>query len=761
MHPIIRRALAAASLCALAPCQGIFVPGPVERPSGRLPGPMPVAVETAFLQIKTTIVDGAATTELRQTLKNRTPVPQEAWWLLPLPPDATADRFTLSVNGQETQGEVLDSQRARGIYEEIVRKRRDPGLLEYLGGGLLRARVFPIPPQGEVQVAVRYVELLRPSDGVTTWRFPVRAAWSEGTGPQRLGLAVDIRSALPIKTVWSPCPGLDLVRDGEHHVRASLELDRGAPPPRDLALHYGTSEQDFGAHVLTFRPAGADGYFLLLLAPRRDWPVEAELARSINLVLDTSGSMAGEKIAQARAAVRTFLQSLAPRDYFNVIPFSTDARPFFGEPVPASKDNVQQALARVDELAARGGTNIDEALTQAFQHATPDCSKRRDGAPELVPITVFLTDGLPTVGITDVDQLLQKARAQNGSKARVFVFGVGHDVNTRLLDTLAQETRGDRDYVQPGEDIEQKTSALFTKLSGPVMTDLQLAIDGIAVSDQEPRLLPDLFVQGQLAVVGRYRGEGHRAIRLQGRIGKDRREYVFEATFPASARTHDWLPSLWAQKRVAALLDAIRLNGQQQELVAEVTRLGKEFGIVTPYTSHLVVEEGAQIQQFRGVVGGGALDEAVRERLQRDWERAGITPPGAPPAELLEVQEKAKEEARLARAAAAATADSGAAAVEKSTVLHVLADGLAAPARGATALLHQRVRDRSFHLVQGVWVDAGFTAAMQDKVQKIAAFSDAYFALLAARPHLAVYLACSPAMVVVDGEEAFEITAAP
>jgi Ca-activated chloride channel family protein len=371
---------------------------------------------------------------------------------------------------------------------------------------------------------------------------------------------------------------------------------------------------------------------------------------------------------------------------------------------------------------------------------------------------VFLTDGLPTVGTTDVDQLLQKARTANTSKARVFVFGVGSDVNTRLLDTLAQESRGDRDYVQPGENIESKTGDLFAKLSGPVMTDLQLTVDGVPVMDQEPRLLPDLFVQGQMVVVGRYHGGGHSAIRLRGRVGQDVREYVFEASFAGQGGDGDWIPSLWAQKRVAALLDAIRLNGQQPELVAEVTRLGKEFGLVTPYTSHLVVEEGRQIAQFRGVAPGSPdpSDPRTLERLRRDWQQAGTGGDGGK--ELVELFAESKKQADAARGSFLAGPATGAAAVERSKDLRALAgDGLAAGRVGAAALLHQRVRDRTFHLVQGIWIDAAFTAEMQARVQRIEAFSEPYFALLRARPQLAPYLAFSSAIVVVDGGEAFEI----
>src|SRR5262245_4861406 len=671
MNPF-RLLLPALLFQVLVPCQGVIMPDPVPRP---LPWPdmqprLLPPVATGLLQVRVEVKDGAATTTLTQTLRNTSMQPQEAWWVLPLPAGAAADRFTLTAGGVPMQGEVLDATAARNVYEEIVRKRRDPGLLEYMGNGCLRARVFPIPPQGEVQVAVRYSQLLDRSDGTATVRFPVRSAWLDGVGPEKLSFVVDVQSSAAIKTVWSPQPELQIARDGDHRLLASVEYARGGLPARDLALHFGLADQDFGASALTYRRAGQPGYCVVWLAPKRDWPAQPDIVRSVNLVLDTSGSMAGEKIQQARAAVRTFLQSLRPGDWFNVVPFSTDARPFFAGPVPADAQHRDEALQKVDQLEARGGTNIGDALAFALQHGLPTETVGK----QVVPITIFLTDGLPTVGTTDVDALLGQVKTGNASKTRIFVFGVGHDVNTRLLDTLAQDSRGDRDYVQPGEDIEQKTGSLFAKLSGPVMTDVQVTVDGMALEDQEPRVLPDLFVQGQLAVVGRYRGDGAKAIRLRGNVGGAVRDYVFDATFPATSTQHDWLPALWAQRRIGALMDAIRMHGQSQELVAEVTRLGKEFGIVTPFTSHLVVEEGMKIATARGFAPGAPqpLDGALEERLRVEWGRAGAEAPAAA-VNLAQLDVEAKDEASKAQSRMKLRADTGAAAVEQSVALITLA----------------------------------------------------------------------------------------
>ncbi len=806
--PFARRSCLAAAFAALlaglCPSQGFIVgpqdpPAPQPQPLPPQPQPEPLihpgrpihpihrpgpAVELGLLQVKAKIQDGAATTEVEQTFRNVTGVIQEGTWILPLPPGAVADRFTMTVNGQEQKGDVLDANAARQVYENIVRRQRDPGLLEYMGHGCLRARVFPIPPNGEMQVKVRWTQVLPQSGSFREWRYPVRAAFLGGSGPQKLTLTAEIHSQSPIKSVYSPFAGVDIRREGEHKAVATLGIEQGKVPPHDLQLLIGTSEQDFGCHVLCHRPRGQDGVFLMMLSPRHEWPDQQKIPRAITFVIDTSGSMAGEKIEQARAAARSFVASLREQDFFNVIPFSSEARPFFDSPLPATAENRQAAIERIGALDARSGTNIEDAMGRALGQPLPEIAG-------LVPITVFLTDGLPTVGTTNVDTLLAQIDQKNLHKGRVFAFGVGHDVNTRLLDTIAQRTRGDRDYVLPGENIEVKSGALFAKLSGPVLTDVVVKCDGIEGYDIQPNRTPDMFVGTTLTLVGRYKGEGQPRVLLRGNVGGESREYAFAASFPATAPQNDWLPALWAQKKVAFLMDQIRVNGQNPELVAEITRLGKEHGIVTPYTSHLIVEEGQQLAFRRGFLpADGAVpandafflgaDRETRSRLQEELERAGKLPqtgagggvagasgqPGTPgPAgpstasPLAGLGRQAQQEAEKSREEAADQTEAGEVAVTKSARMRALGRSVTLDSANGSVvgLTHQQIGRKQFHLQDGAWVDRDFQAEMKDKVRKITAFSDEYFALLTERPHLARYLAFSTRLVLVDAGEVIEI----
>jgi len=702
-------------------------------------------VRTVSTNVAVEITDGVADTHVTLKFRNDGPRIAEKIVLFPLPKGATADEIQMMVGDKMQKGEILDKNKARGIYESIVRRRRDPALLEYMGRDLLRLRVFPIQPRSTQTVKVRFRMVLPMSAGLLSFEFPTRAV--EGGS---FALAAKIHSRKPIKTVYSPIAGFDVVRKDDHNASASFECK--GRPKRDPLLFYGLSDRDFGLNLLTYRKQGKEGYFLAMLAPKRDWKQEKELKKSITFVLDTSGSMQGEKIKQARGALRYFVQSLKPTDRFNIIPFSTEARPFADSAVAATEDQIKKALKFIDdEVEARGGTNIHEALTTALR-STP--------ADGLVPIVVFLTDGLPTIGVTDVKQILSDCAKANQSKARVFAFGVGSDVNTHLLDKLSDATSGTRDYVRPGENIEVKVSALFEKLAHPVMRDVELKVDGIQWSRLVPNKLGDMFRGSHVVIAGRYSGHGDVAIRLSGKVGDSNKEFVFDAKFPEVAEEHDFVATIWAQRRVGQLLDAIRLNGQNAELVGEIRRIGKEHGIVTPYTSHLIVEEGEQLamglRRVRGIRfdrAPGAQAARVVDELQRDGAKITHELNDVVAEEKAEASKKGKRALQnLGRAA------SGETAVDDSRQIQGFfrAGKLADRSRLFTT---RRIKDKTFHLVGSTWVDGSYKIEMEKQLKKIEAFSPEYFELLHKHPKLTRYLSFSTAMIVVlDGTQAIEVT---
>lgn len=709
---------------------------------------LPAQVHTESTHARVRIVDGVADTEVAMTFRNDGTRQAEKIVLLPLPEGAVADQLELRIGGEMQKGDVLERGRARGIYEGIVRRRLDPALLEYVGRDTLRLRVFPIPPRGKQDVKIRFRMILPEAGGLYSYEFPTRAV-SGGS----FSLDMHLESKKPIKNVYSPLAAVDITRKDDHTARASFE-SRGRPQ-RDPVLFYSLSEADFGINLLTYRRKGKDGYFLMMLAPKRKWAEEEAIPKVVSFVIDTSGSMQGEKIKQARRALEFFLESLKPHDRFNIVAFSTEATPFAKQPVQASRDEIAKAKDFVGGLEARGGTNLEEAMRTALR----SMNKKRD-----LPIAVVLTDGLASVGERNTGKILLSCKKNNRSKARIFAFGVGHDVNTQLLDTMSSRSGGTREYVKPGENLEVKTSALFTKIAHPVMTEIELDYGNARVSRLAPSKLPDLFRGSRLIVTGRYKGSGPTAVRLRGRLQKRSLEFVHDASFAAHSEKHDFVATIWAQRRCGHLLDEIRLNGANKELIAEVRRIGTEHGIVTPYTSGLVVEGRGR----RRIVYRGPGDSTPRPGAGGGRSRpspGGPTTPGARgPGGPTTPGPRGPAGPQSGGAITTGSDDfvigrgprSGAAAVAHSTktarllYLKTLDDKNRLPLR--------RIGKRAFRRVGGVWIDGAFTKAMQKHVRDVQAFSADYFALLRKHPTLAKVFALGNRIVVVIDGAAVSIT---
>ncbi len=542
-------------------------------------------------RIHARIKDHVSVTEVVQHFSNPNAFQTEGEYIFPLPPGASVSKFTLTSGNKEMQGEVLSGGKARRVYEGIVRKQQDPALLEFLDWGLFKARVFPIPPRGEVALKLRYEVLLEREGGMIRLHHPLTGSGARGNAPGMLLIRVDLENPGPLKTVFSPSHSVDVQRGSNNQAFISHE---GVDTGRDFLLYFTTDTRPFGLSVLTHRPAGEAGYFLAILNPGVQFEDEEIEPRDVVLVLDTSGSMEGEKLVQAKGALTYCLNRLDRRDRFNVVCFSTDARPFRKTLMSATPENVNAALNFVKSQTGVGGTNIHDALRQAVLCLD---SKKRPG------YVLFLTDGRPTIGIKGETAILEAVKAQNRLGKRLFVFGVGHDVNTHFLDTLAEQNRGTRTYVAPRESIEVKVSDFYARVQYPVLSDLALEFEGLTATDVYPRTLPDLFKGAQVVVMGRYTGSGKHTVRLRGVRDEQFHTFNYKARFPEDNKANAFLPRLWAMRKVGHLLDQIRLNGSSHELVRSVVILGKRHGIITPYTSFLVVEDNPRL-----VAGSGPGD---------------------------------------------------------------------------------------------------------------------------------------------------------
>jgi Ca-activated chloride channel homolog len=585
------------------------------------PRPVPSysPIEVSFTRADVKIKDQFATTKVEQEFYNPNSRSLEGTFLFPVPKGAHLDKFTMNIDGKPVEAELLAADKARGIYEDIVRRQRDPALLEYGGRDLFKVRIFPIEAHARKKITISYSQLLKSDSGLVSFTLPLNTEKFSAKPLRTVSLKLDLEGKRAIKSIYSPTHKVEVKRDGANKATVGFELS-DVKPNADFQLFYTQDDTDLGLSLLTYKPAGEDGYFLLLASPGLDTKNAKVIAKDVVFVIDTSGSMAGAKLEQAKKALAFCVENLNDNDRFEVLRFATEVEPLFNDVREATRDNRKQAQKFIEELRPIGGTAIDEALRKAVA-LRPEGSTR----PYVI---VFLTDGRPTVGTIDEKQILETATKSKTGLTRIFCFGIGTDVNTHLLDRIAEETKAFGQYVFPEEDIEVKVSNFFTKIKEPVLASPTIAFPNeVRVTKIYPAALPDLFRGEQLLMAGRYSGSADGAIRIEGNVNGDTKKFAYDVKFPGESSEHDFIPRLWATRRVGYLLDEIRLRGENKELKEEATELARKYGIVTPYTAYLIQEDEVRrnvplarqtLQRSEATLqlglGGGAES---RERYQR------------------------------------------------------------------------------------------------------------------------------------------------
>lgn len=703
-------------MLAIAPApvsaDGFIIPQPpVDRPMPWRDVPLTIK----YHRVEVTIDNQVATTRVDQVFVNDASFAVEGTYVFPLPEDAAVSSFDMWVDGKRFEGKLLDRDEARRIYEDIVRQQKDPALLEYIGRGAFQARIFPIPPRGERRIELTYTQVLAQQGGLVHYRYPLNTEKFSARPLTEVSVSVEISERAPLRAIYSPSHQVEVVRDGEKQATVGYEA-RDARPDRDYDLYYSLSSDEIAINLLSNKPYAEDGYFLLLVTP----PVEAEdatVAKDVILVLDISGSMEGEKIEQARGAALYVLDHLGKDDRFNIVAFSTATRLFAERPVGLGERAAGRAF--IDKLRAAGSTDINRALLEAVAGADS----------ERPTVVIFLTDGLPTAGEIDPDRIVANVASNAPKSVRLFSFGVGYDVDTLLLDELSSRQRGTSAYVRPEQDIEEEVSGFYAKVSTPVLVDVQAAFSGVKVEDLYPYPLPDLFGGTQLVIAGRYRTGGTATLRLSGDVNGEPRAYRYANLQFAARGGNEFIPRLWAQRKIGYLLTQIRLKGGNREAIDEVTNLGLKFGIATPYTSFLVEEPGESAPVPRQVFGAPGMPVLP-----------GLGGAGAPAPSAM------APDAGRSGEAAVAKAQSDAALREAETA-----------AEAPSAETVRQVADKTFTLQDGVWVDTAFDAQKM-KPESIVFGSARYFTLLAENPGIGRYLALGDRVTVVFEGTAYVVT---
>src|SRR5262245_47316182 len=349
--------------------QGVIVPGPCGRCPEPRPAVLPRALPIRSIKIDTRIASQVATTHLEQVFRNDTDTTLEGTYFFPLPESASITEFAIWDGDRRLVGEVRSREEARRIYDEIVRRRRDPGLLEYAGKDLFQASIFPIPPHADKKLELTYTQILRAESGTVSYRYPL------GTGRQLTQIGsvagrVELESKDPLRNVYSPTHVIDVKRTNDRRSLVSFESESGKDP-QDFQLFYTISKEDFGLTLLTHREAGKQGYFLLMISPKDDWSEQEYSAKDVVFVVDTSGSMAEEgKMEKARAALLYGVRILRPQDRFNVISFAGEEHLMEAQLISADDVGRKRGAEFVKSLRPSGGTSINQTLLTSLRQFT-------------------------------------------------------------------------------------------------------------------------------------------------------------------------------------------------------------------------------------------------------------------------------------------------------------------------------------------------------------------------------------------------------
>lgn len=607
---------------------GMIIP-PIPR-TGERPIILGDMYSVKYHRVYVDIQDQAATTTVEQAFVNETGREIEVVYVFPLPKGAQVQKLSLYVGDKELTGRLLTKEEARREYESIVRSRRDPALLEYLGNDMFKSSVFPLPPGGERRVKLVYSELLRMEGDRVEYVYPLNTEKFSKKPLTEVEVHYDLKTITDIKNVYSPSHDAPAVWSGDRHVTGKW-ADENVRPEHDFRLFWTLSKSEVGATIFTYRPDGGDdGYFLLLASPEIGEKSDKVINKDVIIVLDHSGSMGDDnKMEQAKSAAAFIVRNLQDGDKFNVIVYDDVIDPLWKDLKQYNQTTRKEALDFIEKTVSNGSTDIHGALTTAMK---------------MIPVSamphyiIFLTDGLPTAGVsTDPAKINEDVKKANVRGARLFAFGVGYDVNSILLDRLGVSNHGLSEYVKPDESIEGKVSRFYSKIQSPALTDISLDFGAARILDTFPKELPDLFRGEQLIYMGRYRSSGAVEVKLSGTALDKKSSFTYKFNLPAKTNTEDFsfVARLWAQKKIGWLIEQIRLQGEKKEYVDQIVKLSIRYGILTEYTSFLADENvnihdkdnytkaEDNINRRRGVVtGAGGVNQSMQSNSMQKSAQA-------------------------------------------------------------------------------------------------------------------------------------------
>jgi Ca-activated chloride channel family protein len=543
----------------------------------------------------------------------------EAVYVFPLPQSAAVDDMTMIVGDRTVKGKIKRREEAQAIYEAARESGQVASLLDQERPNIFTQSVANIAPGAAVTITISYVEFLKYEAGMYEFVFPMvvgpryipgqpmpepvaqrGGGWAPDTSqvpdasritprvaPESINMGraghdisieVKLDAGVPIDDLKPMSHEVDVARPDPHRAVVRLK-DQATIPNKDFILKFDVAGKKISDAVLTHRGAQGGFFTLMLQPPERVTPADVA-PKELVFVLDTSGSMEGFPIEKAKETMRLALDNLYPDDTFNLITFSGDTHILFPQPVPATRENLQRAQVFLASRRGSGGTEMMKAIRAAL-----DPSDKQDH----VRIVCFMTDGY--VG-NDMEII---SEVQKHPNARVFAFGIGSSVNRFLLDKMAEQGRGEVEYVGLQDDGSAPARRFHERVRNPLLTDIEVDWGGLPVADVYPNRIPDLFSVKPLILTGRYTAAARGVIRLRGKLAGQNFAKEIPVELPESQPEHDVLATLWARTRIDDLMSqdypGIQNGAAKPDVQASITQLGLEYRLMTQFTSFVAVEE--------------------------------------------------------------------------------------------------------------------------------------------------------------------------
>jgi Ca-activated chloride channel family protein len=551
--------------------------------------------------VRVTINNSIAVTQIDQVFLNTEDRQVEALYTFPVPREASVSNFSMWINGKEMIGEVVEKERAREIYNSYKRVKRDPGLLEQVDYKQFEMRIFPIAAGAEQRVRIEYYQELDIDHDWATYVYPLatdtsgRAMDTQVDG--RFSMSVDVRSEVPIEKLKSESHEDDfvVVSHADNYAQAAMELTEGELS-RDIVMTVKAKRARTGLDVVTSRPKGEDGYFMMTLTPGDDLSDTSE-AMDYVFLLDISGSMTRDgKLAISRDSVSAFIESLGENDRFDCLAFNIAPTALFQQLATVDEQNIERAREFFQNQRAKGGTILQPALAAAYKYRDSDRPLN----------VVLLSDGMTEAG--EQAELLRMINSRPDG-VRVFCVGVGNEVNRPLLEQMASGAGGLAAFVSTEDSFARQAQLMRQKLIRPAIKDLSMEFSGVSVTEVEPVEMGDLFYGTPLRVYGRYATGGTLEITLRGTIQGAPWEQTVQVVMPEGDEGNSEIERMWAQKRVQRLLGRERAGLSREK--DEIVRLCEGYSIVSPYASMLVLENDAEFQRWK-------IEQRNATRIERD-----------------------------------------------------------------------------------------------------------------------------------------------